>query len=228
MGSIFFNSGMDIYEIRLKNARALACQSDSLAQFAEKIDRAPTQVSRFMGKNPTKNIGPSIARHIEEACGKARGWMDSLHEISNVEPITIPAMMQNRLIPLISHVQAGAFCEAIDNFQPGDAEEWLPCPVKVGKHAYALRVKGDSMTSPIAGQLSYPEGSLIYIDPDREPDIGSRVIAKLIDSNEVTFKVYTEDGGKKYLKPINPQYPTIELTEGTHICGVIVGSFRAE
>lgn len=227
MGSIFLNGGMDIYEIRLANARALASQYDSLAKFAEKIDRVPTQVSRFMGKNPTKNIGISMARHIEDICRKERGWMDTVHDLSNVET-AIPVARPNELIPLISHVQAGAFCEAVDNFQPGDAEEWLPCPVNVGKQAYALRVKGDSMTSPTAGQRSYPEGTIIYVDPDREANIGSRVIAKLIDTNEVTFKVYTEDSGKRFLKPINPQYPTIELTDDTHICGVVVGSFMAE
>lgn len=30
--------------------------------------------------------------------------------------------------PLISFVQAGKWQEIIDNFQPGDAEAWIPCP----------------------------------------------------------------------------------------------------
>ena len=33
-------------------------------------------------------------------------------------------------------------------------------------------------------------------------------MAKLEDSEEATFKEYIEDGGKKLLKPINPQYAT--------------------
>ncbi|EMV15377.1 putative phage repressor, partial [Escherichia coli C-34666] len=30
------------------------------------IDREPTQTSRFMGDGATKNIGDSMARHIEK------------------------------------------------------------------------------------------------------------------------------------------------------------------
>ena len=174
---------------------------------------------------------PATLEKVASACNVSFVWLATGQGdiSSNTEPVDIdndrtPAA----LIPLISHVQAGAFCEAVNNFHLGDAEEWLPCPVNVGKNAYALRVKGDSMTSPTAGQRSYPEGTIIYVDPDKEANIGSRVIAKLTDTNEVTFKVYTEDSGKRFLKPINPQYPTLELVDGTHICGVVVGSFMAE
>ena len=84
------------------------------------------------------------------------------------------------------------------------------------------------MTSPFPGQKSYPEGSLIYVDPEKQATNGCRVIAKLIDSNEVTFKEFREDGGKKYLRPINPQYPMQEMTDGAHICGVIIFSGSKE
>ena len=131
-------------------------------------------------------------------------------------------------VPLISWVQAGAWCEAVEVYEISDAEDWLPCPVPHSRHTYILTVKGDSMTSPFPGQKSYPEGSLIYVDPEKQATNGCRVIAKLIDSNEVTFKEFREDGGKKYLRPINPQYPMQEMTDGAHICGVIIFSGSKE
>ena len=47
--------------------------------------------------------------------------------------------------PLISWVQAGSFHDVADPFQPGDADEWLPCPVAHGPQTYAVRVRGESM-----------------------------------------------------------------------------------
>ncbi len=41
-------------------------------------------------------------------------------------------------VPVISSVQAGAWAEIVDNFEPGDADEWIPVYRKVGKHAFAL------------------------------------------------------------------------------------------
>jgi len=135
---------------------------------------------------------------------------------------------KNELVPLISYVQAGAWCRAIDNYIPGDAEMWLPCPSTHGPHTYALRVRGDSMTGPYIGMKTYPDGSIIYVDPEKEITNGCRVIAKLIDIDEVTFKEYREDAGKRLLKPLNPQYPIQEITENVIICGVIVGQYIFE
>jgi SOS-response transcriptional repressor LexA len=131
-------------------------------------------------------------------------------------------------VPLISWVRAGVWCEAIDNYAPGDGESWLKCPINHGEHAYALRVQGDSMTSPYPGQRSYPEGTIIYVDPDIPVVSGCRVIAKLPGTNEATFKEYRFDSGKHFLKPLNPQYQTIEINEETHFCGVVIGQFLPE
>ena len=130
---------------------------------------------------------------------------------------------ENRgFVPVISWVQAGAWCEAIDNFEVGDAERWIPCPVAHSKHTYALRVKGDSMVAPHGSGQSFMEGMLIYVDPEAPLHSGKKVIAKLLDSNEVTFKVYREEAGKKWLIPLNPMYDKIEFISGMHICGVVI------
>ncbi|RON26569.1 LexA family transcriptional regulator [Pseudomonas lini] len=129
-------------------------------------------------------------------------------------------------VPLISWIQAGAWCEAISNFEP-HADTWLSCPVPISKNGYALKVRGDSMTNPGPGR-SYPPGCIIFVDPDIETNTGDRVIARVPRTNEATFKVLVEDAGRHYLRPINPQYPIIDITEETHICGKVVGAFISE
>jgi SOS-response transcriptional repressor LexA len=123
-------------------------------------------------------------------------------------------------VPLISWVQAGQWEEAIDTFQPGDAEAWLPTMKAVSARAYALRVRGDSMTAPYG--KSYPEGAYIVVEPERRSPVnGERIIAKLEGSNEVTFKVFKEDAGRRWLAPLNPQHPPIH--DPFRVLGTVVG-----
>jgi SOS-response transcriptional repressor LexA len=128
---------------------------------------------------------------------------------------------------VISWIQAGEFCES-NVLELHDVEEWLPCPAHASDKAFGLRVKGDSMTSPHSGDRSYPEGIVIYVDPEVEVTSGRRVIAKSATSDEATFKTYVEDDGLKFLKPINPQFPMKEMTADVHICGVVIGSYWPE
>ena len=130
-------------------------------------------------------------------------------------------------VPLISWVQAGAWCEAICNFEPYDSDAWISCPVPISQSGYALKVLGDSMTNPGPGR-SYPTGCIIFVDPETQANNGDRVVARVPRTNEVTFKVLDSDAGRVYLRPINPQYPIIDITEETQICGKVVGSFIPE
>lgn len=124
-------------------------------------------------------------------------------------------------VPLISWVQAGAWAEVIDNHLPGQADEWRLTTAKVSKNSFALRVKGDSMTNP-HGSPSVPDGYIIIVDPNKQAENGDLVVARLDDSMEVTFKKLVFDGSKRYLKPLNPAYPVIEINGNCTICGKVV------
>ncbi|WHI53519.1 S24 family peptidase [Microbulbifer sp. MLAF003] len=103
----------------------------------------------------------------------------------------------------------------------------MPYPAAHSNRAFALRVNSDSMTSPYAGQRSYPEGTIIFVDPDKPLTNGCRVIAKI--NGEVTFKGYTEDMGHIYLLPINPIRSPMKVTgKDISFCGVIIGSYTPE
>lgn len=126
-------------------------------------------------------------------------------------------------IPLISYVQAGAWDEAVDIYEPGYAERWLPFLKNNGEKTFALRVEGDSMTAPYG--KSYPAGCIVFVDPERRAPIsGERIIAKLEGSNQVTFKVFVEDAGHRWLKPLNPQHPPV--MEPFRVVGTVIGKWE--
>lgn len=122
--------------------------------------------------------------------------------------------------PVISKVQAGAWAEAVEVYTIRDIELWLESDAHVQGDAFWLEVDGDSMTAPVG--LSVPEGTFVLFDTGREPVNGNLVIAKLTDSNEVTFKKLVIDGGLRYLKGLNPAWPLVPINGNCKIIGVAV------
>lgn len=125
-------------------------------------------------------------------------------------------------VPLISWVQAGHWNEAVNNFQEGDADEWLTCPKSHSNSTFALRVRGVSM------EPKYRDGAIIYVDPEKSADHLSNVVVQLDDEVEATFKQLVIEGGKRFLRPLNPDWPgpkLIEINGNATIRGVVIGQF---
>ncbi len=118
-------------------------------------------------------------------------------------------------VPLISWVAAGQWREVVDPYPPGADDHFVPVTRRVGVHAYALRVQGDSM-EPV-----FPNGSIIIVDPALEPHHGSFVVVRLDEAEQATFKQLVIDGGTRYLKPLNPRYPIMEVKQSATVCGVV-------
>jgi SOS-response transcriptional repressor LexA len=128
--------------------------------------------------------------------------------------------IQNR-IPILSWEQASIFIDPT-KIDPSEIKEYLPDFYTSHSHWYALRVKGDSMTSPLSNGTSFNENNLIIVDTNKEPKSGDFVIALLPRSKEVTFKQYVIDSGVHYLKPLNPQYPMITIESTNRIRGTAI------
>lgn len=115
-------------------------------------------------------------------------------------------------VPVISAVQAGKLTDVVDNFAPGDADEWIDTGVPVNRHTFALIVEGDSM-EPV-----FTAGMRIVVEPDISANIGDYVIAG--NGEQATLKKLVSDGGELYLQPLNPRYPIKPLGDA-RIIGVV-------
>lgn len=199
---------------RLRYARTQKRISQkSLAQAVGMTQSAISQLET----GETKTLEGENLLNIAAFLDVAPAWL--MHGKATQSPIS-PASKTtiNDTVPLISWVQAGEWCEAIDNYQPGDAEEWLRCTSPHGSHTYALRVRGVSM------EPEFKEGEIIIVDPESQPENNAYVIVRLLDSNEVTFKQLIIEGNRKILRALNPAWPggMIELDDNAVLCGRVI------
>ncbi|MFJ2324964.1 LexA family protein [Pseudomonas sp. NPDC087690] len=155
----------------------------------------------------SENIGPMIGGKIKDTnIGDTRQPVESFR------------------YPVISWVAAGAWAEAVEPYPAGFSDRYEFSEYDSKGPAFWLTVKGDSMTAP-AGQ-SITEGTLILVDTEAEVSPGKLVVAKLPDSNEATFKKLVNDGGRLFLKPLNPSYPIEPFDERCRIVGVVVRALQ--
>ncbi|EBS4088906.1 LexA family transcriptional repressor [Salmonella enterica subsp. enterica serovar Newport] len=214
---------MDKYEKRrqrLIQIRDEMCGGKAV-NVARKISREPSYVSRMLyeeGKNGKKRIADDMVEIIEKSFDLPPGWMDGINVDQDLS--YVGSYRKREKYPLISWVSAGAWCYADEPYSLSDVSEWYESETTVYGRGFWLRVEGDSMTAPTG--LSIPEGTLVLFDTGREPDNGNLVIAKLEDSNEATFKKLIIDGGRRYLKGLNPAWPLVPINGNCIIIAVAV------
>lgn len=179
--------------------------------------RVAAAFSRILGI-PVRAFSPRLADQIEETVKAAQIGEIASKESPNISLTAQPAMSYK--YPVISWVAAGNWAEAVEPFPPGFGDRYELSDYRAHGPAFWLQVKGDSMTAPSG--LSIPEGMLILIDTEADPQPGKLVVAKLTESNEATFKKLVEDSGRKFLKPLNPAYPMVPINGTCKIVGVVV------
>ncbi len=212
------NDPMDSHSIRRENLLILIHEIGSKAELGRRADVSIAYLSQVTSEKTQRNIGADVARRIEKAAHKKKGWLDVPHPELRAGHDLAPTPLV--WIPIISWAQAG---------DPAGSREGImkiPTTTEVAgrplsEKCFGLRVIGDAMVNP-AGRPSYPPGCIIIVDPDREPQNNDRVLVKIPDVTEPAFKAYTVDSGRVFLRSLNPQYPPITWRDDMSILGVIV------
>ncbi|MGE8466607.1 MAG: LexA family transcriptional regulator [Pseudomonas putida] len=91
--------------------------------------------------------------------------------------------------------------------------------------AFWLTVENDAM-SAVSGR-SVPQGMRMLVDPGVEVEPGRLVIARQ-PGKPAIFRELAEEGGQRYLKALNSNYPALLCEDGCEFLGVVVrvhGSF---
>ena len=86
------------------------------------------------------------------------------------------------------------------------------------KEPYALQVLGTSM------EPEFIDGTVIIIDPGYPPCDGAFVVIDY--QNETMLRQIVQHDGKKFLRPVNEAYPTVEITQPYSVRGVVIQQSR--
>lgn len=188
-------------------------------QLAERVGTSQQAIEQLEGgKTKRPRYLPELARVL----GVSIDWLlDGKDEGLKGDNFSLAGQYApGKRYPVLSSVQAGCWAEAIEAYSINEISEWLESDAHIQGDAFWLKVEGDSMTAPTG--LSVPEGMYVLFDTGKDAINGSMVIAKLVDSNEATFKKLIIDGGQKYLKGLNPAWPMVPINGNCKIIGVAV------
>ena len=197
---------MSIHTLIRDGRRRLKMSEQQFAEALGVTRGAVQQWERTKGTAPRRTLQPKVAKLLGI----------SVAELMTGSNVTAGSDMRGE-VPLVSEVEAGHYT-AIDNFKSKKSGlELVPVNVEIKRHTFALRVHGDSMISD--SHDSFPEGSILIVEPDMEAVPGDYVIAKNAEG-ETTFKQLVKDAGEFYLKPLNARYP-IKPLGAAEVIGVV-------
>lgn len=164
----------------------------------------------------TQEVKLSTAQKLAVATGRPIEYFTGEIDRNAVPVSDVQALR----VPIVSWVHAGKKTPVSDPHPPGAPEGWEEVTVRVSSGSFALKVRGDSMVAPDGS--GFPEGSIIIIDPSLEAQNGDYVVVRFDNTDEATFKRLVVDGPLKLLKPLNPTYPVIHVTDDARLAGVVV------
>ncbi len=191
------------------------------SDLAKAIKASKSSVSQWlnMGVEPSAKYIPALCKEL----GVTPDWIVSGARGTREEKALyqVRGKVDLKQVPVISWVAAGSWCDSPDPFEPGDADEWVPCPFEFGEGSFCLRVIGDSMWP------DYREGELILVDPTVRAEHNDDVIARTPDSKYAFKRLQITPEGN-YLLALNPDHPErkLKFPPDSHICGVVTGSWQ--
>ena len=86
------------------------------------------------------------------------------------------------------------------------------------KEPYALQVLGTSM------EPEFEDGTIIIVDPGYPPCDGAYVVIDY--AGETMLRQFVVFEGKKFLRPLNDLFPTVEITQPCNVRGVVIQQSR--
>ncbi|HRD70438.1 MAG TPA: XRE family transcriptional regulator [Legionella sp.] len=215
---------------RIKNERlAKGLTRKALAELTENL-----KVSRINNyERGERTPGPSEIKQLAHALEVAPAFLMCLSDDKQGKLKQAPGL--GALIPVLDFKQAGNPEPTIQDIKNESySKQVMLIPInaqiaeRVGKHAFALEIKDDSMSPELKVK------DVVVIDPNTQPNPGDFVVAKLEQDNEVIIRKYKQLSAAKSalefeLIVLNPDWANVHVGTDTHGCiiGTLVSLTRA-
>jgi SOS-response transcriptional repressor LexA len=203
-----------ISKTRYDNARQLVQEAGSQVAMRKIVNRSQSQISQILGRNPSKAIGNSMARWLEQCFKKEYGWLDHAH--SRAEYIAYSANMERSSCQLVPHISWQQLTSWDGSSEFSECLQLVTSHKVMGSSAFVLQVK-DNLMHNAEYMRSYPENSWIFVDPDAKVAHNDYVIAEI--SGNVVFKKLLLDEGMRALALINKSMENYIHTNDFNILG---------
>lgn len=158
-----------------------------------------------------EDFSPALAENLA-----SMGVSSAYQSVASYKVNRLPG----KTYPLITSVQAGAYCDAIEFYCADEIETWMDSDAEILGEAFWWKMEGDAMTAPT--DRSIPNGSYVLFDTGREPVNSSLVMVRLPGSSEATFRKLVVDGGQQYLAALNPQWPLVPIDDRCRFIAVAI------
>jgi len=204
---------------RIRQARAE--QQLSQEALSKRIGVSRVSVTQWESGD-TKPRGNNLLK-LAEALKTTPEWIANGQHEGTSRAGTV-GLRLNSHIPLISWAQAEHFenKKGLPSSQDCDAAPQITPPH--GCQTFALKVEGDSMTSPPGRGISFPSEMIIYIDPDTRSEAvtGDFIVARPSGSQQVTFKQLASEEGAPILRPLNSSSEYNIIRGGFDVIGKVI------
>lgn len=178
--------------------------------------KAATTFARMLNV-PVASFSRRLAAEIEEIAKSQTERIDS----GNVA--LAPHPIRSFTYPVLGWEQIEVAMEAVQQYQAGQLQQASQTSeTDAGRRAYWLVVRGEMMSAPSG--TTFPEGVLILVSPDLDPADGQFIVARLKETGEGTFRQLRVDAGDRFLRPLNPSYPTQLLDDRWEVAGTVVAA----
>ncbi|WP_416046694.1 LexA family protein [Cupriavidus basilensis] len=206
---------------------AIPLNLKALLAICAAIGARPSDISPRLTKALNELTGPHQVGENPTIEGRSASGASAYNPPTGGDNFELGPDIRPRRYPEISWVQAGMWTEICDNFVAEEGVTLHACPYDLGPCGYVLRVKGQSMTGAPESKYSFPEDTLLFVNPDLEVMPGKFVIVAR-NGNEATFKRLTSIDDQLFLEAMNPSWPLrfTPLEREHHFCGVVVFSGR--
>ncbi|MEG3638058.1 LexA family protein [Magnetococcus sp. PR-3] len=204
-------------------AGEISTLGDRLCQALDQAGMSQSELARRVG------IRPQTVQHVCAGHTKRSGYTAEFAQVLGVRPEWLaigkgplrelmpgdPNRMVRQL-PVLNWSDVMSWVQTSLVEMDAELQESVEVTKAFGENAYALRVHGDSMEPKV------PEGSTILVDPSCVAENNYLVVVHLEGEPEATFKQLVLEGGARYLKPLNPRYPIVDLSHHRYtLLGVV-------
>lgn len=207
---------MDVKDIRRINLLSMIRKEGTAKGLAARVNTAAAYISQILSSKTKAQVGSSLARRIEEAYNLPFGWMDVSH---GQEIIVHPRPQYGRPVPLLNWTAPATLIRG-GTINLAEFDTFITA-APASNRAFALPIISDIMLN-LLGSPSFPPGEVVICDPEAKAVNGSYVIAHTAGAEECTFKQLINDVGTRLLRPLNPNYPIMEMNSDDVICGVVI------